>query len=65
MSLQFRNQEVAEKYEATRETDIKKFCTGYHGLLSKIDLKGAEYLVKVKDPDIKEKKIAAKPASTK
>lgn len=53
MALQFKDPAVAEKYEATTDTDIKKYCSAYHGMLSKIDLKGAAYLVKVKDPHIK------------
>lgn len=60
MALQFKDPAVAEKYQAKRENDIKKFCSVYHGMLSKIDIEGAAYLVKVKDPDIEEKVVVAK-----
>ena len=65
MALQFRDPSVAEKYEATTDKDIKKFCQVYHGMLSKVDIEGAAYLVKVKDPHIKEKVATGKKPAEK
>lgn len=65
MPLEFRDPAVAEKYEATTDTDVKKYCAAYHGMLSKIDIEGAAYLVKVKDPHIKIKVATGKPPAEK
>lgn len=56
--------EVAAKYECNVEVDHFVNCLGYSGRLSKINLKGAESLVKSKVGYLVEK-AAAKPGADK
>ncbi len=53
--VRFRDKEVEAKYATDRTEDVKITFTGYHGMLSKITFKAAEYLVSVNDPNIREK----------
>lgn len=55
--MEFQNPEVAAKYKLIAEADINIICAAYHGPLSRLTLRGAEYLLKTKDPHIQEKKV--------
>ncbi len=53
---EFRNPEVAEKYEFVGEDDVIKHFPGFHGNISKVNPKQAEYMMSVEDPHIRLKK---------
>lgn len=62
MKIEFANEAVAKRFECNAETDITINTNRYHGNISAIDEKTAEYLFSTSDPLIKEK---AKVTATK
>lgn len=61
--MDFKNPDVAKRFECLAEADIIKNTGSYSGPLSEIDVPTAEFLVKSKDNSIKEKEKPAKPAA--
>lgn len=61
--MDFKNQDVAKRFECLAEADVIKNTGSYSGPISEIDVATAEFLVKSKDPSIKEKEKPAKPAA--
>lgn len=59
--MDFQNPEVAAKYKPVGDADLHIMCSAYHGPLSRITLRGAEFLIKTKDPHIEEKKASQPP----
>lgn len=47
--LELKRKEVADKYEATVEKDVRIHTRGYSGMLSNINLAGADNIVKDKN----------------
>lgn len=56
--VEFKDKDVAAKYESTVGEDLKLVSTGYHGFLSNINLQQAAYLMAMKHYAIKEKEPA-------
>lgn len=53
--MDFKNKDVAKRFECLSEADVIKNTGSYSGPISEIDLQTAEYLLKIKDNSIKEK----------
>jgi hypothetical protein len=61
--MKFINEEVEKRFECTADADIVINTSSYHGPISNINIKTAEFLVKSKDANIKERKKVPAPAA--
>jgi len=61
--MDFKNKDVAKRFECLAEADVIKNTGSYSGPLSEIDVPTAEYLIKIKDNSIKEKEKQQKPVT--